>query len=66
MKSTSSLSEDMVHQRESQKLVQGFKQDALLIDFLSSHTGDISDTQLEHVLALSEQLRVLELESEAD
>ncbi len=66
MKLTSSQSEAMALRRESQRLVRGFKQDALLIDYLSTHTGDISDTQLEHVLALQEQVRVLELESEVD
>ncbi len=66
MKSTSSLSEAMALRRECQRLVRGFKQNALLIDYLSTHTEDISDTQLEHVLALQEQVRVLELESEAD
>ncbi len=58
------LAQEASAREEFQRLEQAFKRDALLIDLVNSHTGDISDMQLEHALALQEQLRELELESE--
>ncbi len=66
MKLTSSLSEDLDLQRESQKSEREFKPEDLDINWVNGPMLGISDMQLNHHLALQEQVRALESESEAD
>ncbi len=60
----SSELEDLVV-KVSRRLVQVYKPAGLLIEHPNSPIKDISDMQLEHALALQEQVQELELESEA-
>ncbi len=66
MKLTSSLSEDLGLQQESQKLVQAYKRDVLGINLVNGPIADILVTLQKLLVVQKEQPQVQVLESEAD